>query len=127
MMEGRKEGPVDRYVQAIENVRDAAGKAYESIEAAVRQLEKARAERIAGVPLPQIVEDLVAAGGKATRRKAGSAISEFEHAVMVYRATAIRELVDVHGLNFTQVARLVQVSRQMVSRLYGSVEEIGED
>jgi hypothetical protein len=47
-----------------------------------------------------------------------AAINAFENAVAVYRGGLIRAMVDEEKLTFTEVGRILGVSRQMASRLY---------
>ena len=56
--------------------------------------------------------------GGETRLTPTAAYRQLEHAVMEYRAAAIRILVDESGMSYSGVAALVGVSRQMVARLY---------
>jgi predicted HTH domain antitoxin len=73
---------------------------------------------MAGVPVSEIVADLISQGGREARLRSSAAIEAFEHAVMVYRVGLIRAMVDEEKLSFAEVARLMGVSRQMIARLY---------
>lgn len=113
----------DEYVAAIERVELEAANLVESVGNVLEALRSAKQERVRGVPLPQIVAGLVEAGGRRLRRSADEAFVLYEQAMMNYRVTAIRELVDEYGLSLSEVGRRIGVSRQMVGRLYGSGSE----
>jgi hypothetical protein len=108
----------DWYAASIDRVEAAARSVHEAVDAVVAALAAARQERLAGRPLPAIVESLVARGGKETRRSADDAFREYTKAVTAYRAAAIQALVDEDGMTLSEVARITGVSRQMVARLY---------
>jgi hypothetical protein len=112
----------DWYVAAIDNVDRAAQAAHAAIDRTVEALLEARQERIAGIPLVDIVDHLVARGGRETRRSADEAFREYADAVTAYRAATIRALVDQELLTMSEIARRTGVSRQMVARLYRSAD-----
>jgi hypothetical protein len=74
--------------------------------------------RETGADLVQTVHRLNELGGRETRLAPTAAFREFERAMTAYRATAIRLLVDDNGMSFSDVGKLIGVSRQMVARLY---------
>ncbi|MEA2461159.1 MAG: hypothetical protein QOG16_1638 [Actinomycetota bacterium] len=116
-------GEQDEYVAAIEEVELEAARLIESVGKVLEALRSAKQERFAGVPLPEIVAGLVETGGRRLRRSADEAFVLYEQAMMNYRVTAIRELVDEYGLSLSEVGRRIGVSRQMVGRLYRSSTE----
>ena len=103
---------------------DALKKAEQEVRGALKDatstMETVRVDRIQGVPLPQLAERALSLEGRDIRRRAAAAIAEYEHAMMRFRATIIRELVNEHELNFAEIARRMKISRQMVARLYRS-------
>jgi hypothetical protein len=113
----------DEYVVAIEQVELEAARLVESLGNVLEALRRAKQKRARGVPLPEVIAGLVEAGGRGLRRSADEAFVIYERAVMNYRATAIRELVDEYGLSLSEVSRRIGVSRQMVGRLYRSGPE----
>jgi hypothetical protein len=110
----------DWYIASIDAIARAAEELSAALDVTLATLVQARQERLAGVGLVDIVSGLVARGGRATRLTPTVAFREFERAVTVYRARAIRALVDEEHLTFTEVANLTGVSRQMIARLYNS-------
>jgi hypothetical protein len=117
----------DWYVQAVNEVERAAAVAKDAIDGAVVMLAAAREQRRAGAGMPEIVNGLVEAGGRATRLGASEAFARFEGAMAAYRAQATRALVDEEGLSLSQVGRMVGVSRQMAARLYARAADEGSD
>lgn len=110
----------DWYVASIDAITRAAEELRAGLDVTLAVLAPARQERLAGVGLVEIVDGLVARGGRATRLAPTAAFREFERAVTVYRARAIRALVDDEHLTFTEIANRTGVSRQMIARLYNS-------
>jgi hypothetical protein len=84
----------------------------------IASIDGARERLVAGMSVSELVEDLIAKGGRETRLKSSAAVEAFEHAVMVYRVGLIRAMVDEEKLSFTEVGRRFGVSRQMIARLY---------
>ncbi len=108
----------DPFVAAAQEVAAAGRVACESIESAVDALEVGVRARSTGVPLADVVDELITAGGRDTRLSATDAFHNFERAIAEMRARVVRTLVDVDGLSQTEVARLLHISRQAVARLY---------
>jgi predicted DNA-binding protein (UPF0251 family) len=108
----------DWYVDAIDRVVSSAEALHAALDRIVEALGEARAERIAGGGLVEIVDGLLARGGTALRRSVDDAFRDYTQAITAYRARAIRGLVDEEGLTLAEVARRTGVSRQMVGRLY---------
>jgi hypothetical protein len=108
----------DWYVESIDNVQRCADALHDALDQAVGALLIAREERIAGLPLPEMVARLVERGGTSARRSADEAFRAYTEAVTAYRAKVIRALVDEEGLTLSEIARSTGVSRQMVGRLY---------
>ncbi len=112
----------NRLLEAIERVEEAGDEAQKGIREGVASIDRARVQLVAGAPVSEIVDDLIARGGRQARLRSSAAIDAFEHAVMVYRVGLVRAMVDGEKLTFTEVGRHLGVSRQMIARLYGSDE-----
>jgi hypothetical protein len=110
----------ERLLAAIDRIEQTGEEARRAIRDGVASVDSARQQLAAGVPVSEIVDDLVARGGRDARLRSSAAIDAFQHAVMVYRIGLIRAMVDDEKLNFTDVGRRLGVSRQMISRLYRS-------
>lgn len=108
----------DPVIAAIDRVEAAAARLHQSVDAVTNELVRARQLRRSGEPVTAIVQYLVIAGGRELRLLPTAASAEFERAVTSYRTAAIKELVDVEGMTFTQIADMTGVSRQMIARLY---------
>lgn len=105
-------------LEAIEQIEQTGDEAQRAICEGVASMEGARKRLVAGVPVSELVDDLIAQGGRDTRLRSLAAIEAFEHAVMVYRVGLIRVMVDEEKLSFAEVGRRIGVSRQMIARLY---------
>jgi hypothetical protein len=105
-------------LEAIERIEQTGEEAQRAIGEGIASLDGARERLVAGVPVSEIVSDLIAQGGREARLRSSAAIEAYEHAVRVYRAGLIRAMVDEEKLTFAQVARRLGVSRQMTARLY---------
>jgi len=103
---------------AIERVEQTGEEAQRAIGEGVASIDEARERLLAGVPVSEIVEYLIAQGGREARLRSSAAVETFEHAVMVYRVGLVRAMIDEEGLTFTEVGRRMGVSRQMIARLY---------
>jgi hypothetical protein len=106
-------------LEAIKRIEQTGEDAQRAIGAGLASIEGARERLVAGVPVSEIVGDLMAQGGREARLRSSGAIEAFEHAVMMYRVGLIRAMVDEEELSFAEVARRMGVSRQMIARLYG--------
>jgi hypothetical protein len=113
----------DWFVGAVERVADAGRQACLAIEAAVGALREGCEARNAGRSIVDVVDELVAAGGRETRLSAADAFREYERAIAAMRAGVVRALVDEGGLSLTDVAKRMKVSRQAAARLYEPVRE----
>lgn len=107
-------------LEAIERVEQTGEEAQKAIREGVASMDRAREQVAAGVPVSEIVDDLIARGGREARLRSSAACDAFEHAVMVYRIVLIRAMVDDERLSLTEVGRRLGVSRQMIARLYRS-------
>lgn len=105
-------------LEAIKRIEQTGEEARRAIGEGIASVDGARDRLVAGVPVSEIVADLVAQGGREARLRSSAAIEAYEHAVMVYRVGLIRAMVDEEKLSFAQVARHMGVSRQMIARLY---------
>jgi transcriptional regulator with XRE-family HTH domain len=103
---------------AIKQIERTGEEAQRAIGEGLASIEGARERLLAGVPVSEIVADLMAQGGREARLRSSGAIEAFEHAVMRYRVGLIRSMVDEEELSFAEVARRMGVSRQMIARLY---------
>jgi hypothetical protein len=110
----------NRLLEAIERIELTGEEAQKAIREGVASIDRARVQVTAGVPVSEIVDDLITRGGREARLRSSAAIDAFEHAVMVYRILLIRAMVDDEKLSLTEVGRRLGVSRQMVARLYRS-------
>ncbi len=108
----------DWFVEAVERVADAGHRARLAIEAAVGALQEGCEARNAGRSIVEVVDELIAAGGRETRLSAADAFHEYERAIASMRADVVRALVDEGGLSLTDVAKRLKISRQATARLY---------
>lgn len=115
----------DPVIEAIDEVEAAAAAVHEAVDAVTGELIRARALRREGRPVTEIVRHLLSAGGRELRLTPMHAFARFERAVTSYRAAAIKELVDVAGMTFTEIAAMTGVSRQMVAKLYRAAAQPG--
>jgi hypothetical protein len=116
----------DWFVGAVEQVESAGRQACLAIETAVSALQGGCEARSAGRPLVDVVDELIAAGGRQTRLSAADAFREFERAIASMRAGVVRALVDEGGLSLTDVAKRLKISRQAAARLYEPASERGD-
>jgi hypothetical protein len=110
--------PPDCYAATVTRVGKTARAAKDAIDAAVQQLEQSRDERSAGTALADVIDKLLAAGGRELRLGATEAFHEYERATAAVRGCVVRTLVDEQGFSFTQVGEKLRISRQAVVRLY---------
>ena len=109
-------------LEAIERVEQTGEEAQRAIREGVASIDSARGQLTAGATVSEIVDDLIARGGRDARLRSSAAIDAFEHAVMLYRVGLIQAMVDDEKLSFTEVGRHLGVTRQMIARLYRYVE-----
>jgi hypothetical protein len=107
-------------LEAIEQIKRTGEEAEKAIREGVASIDVAREQLAAGVTVSELVDDLVARGGRDARLRSSAAIDAYEHAVMVYRIGLIRAMVDDEKLSLSDVGRRLGVSRQMIARLYRS-------
>jgi hypothetical protein len=107
-------------LEAIKQIEQTGDEAQRAIGNGVASTDMARERLVAGMPVSEIVADLIAQGGREARLRSSAAVDAYEHAVMIYRAGLVRAMVDEEQLSFAQVAQLMGVSRQMITRLYHS-------
>lgn len=105
-------------LEAIKRIEQTGEEAQRAIGEGLASIDGARQRLVAGIPVSEIVADLMAQGGREARLRSSAAIEAFEHAVMLYRVGLIRAMVDEEKLSFAEVARRMGVSRQMIARLY---------
>jgi len=116
----------DWFAGAVERVADAGRQACVAIESAVGALREGCEARNAGRSIVDVVDELIAAGGRETRLSAADAFREYERAIASMRASVVRALVDEGGLSLTDVAKRMKISRQAAARLYEPVRERGD-
>ena len=116
----------DWFVEAVERVADAGRQACLAIDTAVGALQGVCATRNAGRPIVDVVDELIAAGGRETRLSAADSFHEFERAIAAMRADVVRALVDEGGLSLTDAAKRLKISRQAAARLYEPAPEHGD-
>jgi hypothetical protein len=114
----------DRFAAAVERVADAGRQACLAIETAVGALQERCEARNAGGSIVDVVDELIAAGGRETRLSAAEAFREYERSIASMRAGVVRALVDEGGLSLTDVARRMKISRQAAARLYEPAPEL---
>jgi hypothetical protein len=112
----------DWLVECIDDMIRAAELVSQRLNEFVASVKVARADRLAGGPLQKWVEAVSRRGGRQTRLASAEAIKGFEHVVMVFRSKTVRALVDDEGMTLTEVARLLQTTRQNIARLYRATE-----
>jgi hypothetical protein len=115
----------DPFVAAAEEVAVAGRAVCDAIESALRALEVGARASAAGVPLVDVVDQLIGAGGRDVRLATADAFHEFERSLVEMRACVVCALVDEEGLSLTEVGRRLQISRQAVARLYRHAKEGG--
>jgi hypothetical protein len=108
----------DWFLGAVERVTEAGRDACLAIETAVAALEQGCEMRNAGRSVVDVVDVLIAAGGRETRLMAAEAFREYERAIASIRVAVVRALVDEGGLSVTDVAQHMKISRQAAARLY---------
>ena len=113
----------DWFVGAVERVAEAGRHACLAIETAVDALREGCEARHAGRSVVDVVDLLIAAGGRETRLMAAEAFREYERAIASMRIAVVRALVDEGGLSLTDVAQRMKISRQAAARLYEPVPE----
>jgi hypothetical protein len=117
----------DWFAVAVEQVAAAGREACLAVETAVGALRGGCEARIAGRSIVDVVDELIAAGGRETRMSAADAFREYERAIASMRADVVRALVDEGGLSLTDVAKRMKISRQAAARLYEPVRERGDE
>ncbi|MEY2443881.1 MAG: hypothetical protein QOE00_461 [Ilumatobacteraceae bacterium] len=113
----------DPFVAAAEEVATAGRAACDAIESAITALGVGARARTTGIPLVDIVDELIGAGGRDVRLATADAFHEFERALVEMRARVVCMLVDEDGLSLTEVGLRLQISRQAVARLYRHAKE----
>ncbi|SDP11071.1 hypothetical protein SAMN04515671_2958 [Nakamurella panacisegetis] len=108
----------DGFEAAVQRVADAGDDARRAIDRAVGALREGCAAHNAGRSMADVVDQLVAAGGREIRLSAADAFREYERAIATMRAGVVRTLVDEDGLSLTDVAKRMKISRQAAARLY---------
>jgi hypothetical protein len=113
----------DWFAGAVERVAAAGREACLAVETAVGALREGGEARNAGRSIVEVVDELIAGGGRDTRLSAAEAFREYERAIASMRTGVVRVLVDEGGLSLTEVAKRLKISRQAAARLYEPVRE----
>jgi hypothetical protein len=108
----------DPFVAAAEEVVARGRAACDAIESSIRALEVGARSRAAGLPLVDIVDELIGASGREIRLATADAFHEFERSIAEMRARVVHTLVEDEGLSLTEVGLRLRISRQAVARLY---------
>ena len=116
----------DWFVGAVERVAEAGRRACLAIEITVGALREGCEAQEAGRSIVDVVDEMIAAGGREIRLSAADAFREYERAIASMRAGVVRALVD-DGLSLTDVANRMKISRQAAARLYESLPEGGDE
>jgi hypothetical protein len=117
----------DWFGGAVERVAEAGRQVCPAVEAAVDALREGSEARNAGRSIVDVVDELIAAGGRETRLSAADAFRDFERAIASMRAGVVRALVDEGGLSLTDAAKRLKISRQAAARLYEPAPEHGAE
>jgi hypothetical protein len=112
--------PEDRFGEDAERVAKAAQAVNEALAATLESVENGCQLWRGGVPLADVIDQMIAAGMRGVRMKCADTFLEYERAILVMRANIVRTLVDHEGLTLTEVARKMRISRQACARLYRS-------
>ena len=115
----------DRLMASLDEVDRTAAAAQAAIGETVRLFSFAREERRDGLPLIEMVDRMIARGGRDARIEASRAVDAYERAVMLLRGELVRSLVDDHGFTLTAVASRMGVARQVAARLYHAARADG--
>lgn len=117
----------DWFADAVVRVEEASRRACLAIETAVGALREGCEAHNAGRAIVDVVDELIAAGGREVRLSAADAFREYERSIAAMRAGVVRALVDEGGLSLTDVARRMKISRQAAARLYEAGQVDGRD
>jgi len=115
---------MDWLLAAIDDIERNAKEACGALETAISALAPARDARERGEPVSAILQELLASGGPGLRRKTAERFAGYEQAVTRFRGRIIRSLVDEERMSLTDVGKLLQISRQMTTRLYRRAGEV---
>jgi hypothetical protein len=77
-------------MEAIDRVEQTGEEAQRAIREGVASMDRATEQLLAGALVSEIVDDLIARGGREARLRSSAAIDAFQHAVMEYRVGLIR-------------------------------------
>ena len=108
----------DWLLSSVDEAMRAAQGACDAITKNMELLQQARNRYVEGAPLMDVVQGIVAQHGTEIRRASAAAILEFQGAAQRLRAGAVRSMIDTGGMSISEVARLLDVSRQMTQRIY---------
>jgi hypothetical protein len=123
---GRASRSADWLRYAIQQAEEGGLRAAIALAQSIEDLAEVRRQRESGSPVDSIFEVMFAAGGPETRRAAEEAFHQYQHAVMELRALLIRSRIDDSGSTLSEVARVMNISRQKVTELYRVGRSISE-
>lgn len=112
----------DWYERAVNGAVHASQELRDALDAFDEVLLDSRRQRVAGVPLIEMLDGVVARQGNDRRVAVNEAIASYRTAVMRLRAAVVRSLVEREGMTLTAVAKQLRISRQMASRLHGTAD-----
>jgi hypothetical protein len=110
--------PMPTLSEALQDLETERLRLRAALDALGGSLEALRAATGAGEPLARTVPALEL---PLVRARTLDAHSGFERAFRRARAAVVAELHDREGLSFTEIANLIGVSRQFVSRMYSDL------
>ena len=106
-------------IASIAATTDSGKAAADAIYSFLTHLEQARQLRVSGGGVKQVLEAQLADDTPLVRLQLGEAMRRFDHEIRLFRASVVRVLVDEEQMTLSAVARRLNVSRQLVTRLYG--------
>ena len=106
-------------IASIAATTDSGKAVADAIQTFLSHLEQARQRRASGADVLQVFEAQVADDSPLVRVQLGEALRRFEHEIRLFRALVVSVLVDEEKMTLSAVARRLNLSRQLVTRLYG--------
>jgi hypothetical protein len=91
----------DWFVASLDSMRDAVDEACAALAAVATILEPCREDRLAGMPLVEMLHRMTEVGGPDARMSAMLAVRRYEQTVHVFRAELTRHLVEDEGLTLS--------------------------
>ena len=97
----------------IQAIHEAELEVRRSLGRIAERLDQARDTSVAEMAGETTVREF-----EAMRKEAAAALARYEHELALFRSLLIQQLVDEQGLTLTEVGHRLDISRQMVARLY---------